>query len=108
MPHSAIAAGAVDFILSPKDIALELERLSKHSFVKSPNGGAKKNGEDLIDNGNPDLKIILNQLHKVTGVDFAAYKMNTIKRRIIRRMLLDLLRKSFQFEIIYSTDQIHS
>jgi two-component system, chemotaxis family, CheB/CheR fusion protein len=42
----------------------------------------------LIDNSNPDLKIILNQLYKTTGVDFSAYKMNTIKRRIIRRMLL--------------------
>ena len=30
MPHSAIASGNVDFILSPKDIALELARLSKH------------------------------------------------------------------------------
>src|SRR3989339_1262563 len=33
MPHSAIAAGVVDFILSPKQIALELARLSKHPFV---------------------------------------------------------------------------
>src|SRR5665213_1350087 len=48
-----------------------------------------KNGEeDLIENSNPDLKIILNQLNKTTGVDFSAYKMNTVKRRIIRRMLL--------------------
>ena len=86
MPHSAIAAGVVDFILSPKEIALELARLSKHPFVKRD--GVKKNNEDLIDNSNPDLKIILNQLHKTTGVDFSAYKMNTIKRRVIRRMLL--------------------
>jgi len=86
MPHSAIAAGAVDFILSPKEIALELERLSKHPFVKT--SITKQNTEDLIDNNNPDLKIILNQLHKIKGVDFSAYKMNTIKRRIIRRMLL--------------------
>ncbi|MDZ4059273.1 MAG: chemotaxis protein CheB, partial [Bacteroidales bacterium] len=34
MPHSAIAAGVVDFVLSPKEIALELARLSKHPFVK--------------------------------------------------------------------------
>jgi len=92
MPHSAIAAGVVDFILSPKEIALELARLSKHPFIKS-NGNTKtpsrvKGTEDLIDNNNPDLKIILNQLHKTTGVDFSAYKMNTVKRRIIRRMLL--------------------
>ncbi len=86
MPHSAIAAGAVDFILSPKDIALELERLSKHPLIKTI--GVKNGEEDLIENSNPDLKSILNQLHKATGVDFSAYKMNTIKRRIIRRMLL--------------------
>jgi two-component system CheB/CheR fusion protein len=92
MPHSAIAAGAVDFILSPKEIALELGRLSKHPLLNPPSGGrgaGVKNGEeDLIENSNPDLKTILNQLHKATGVDFSAYKMNTIKRRIIRRMLL--------------------
>jgi two-component system CheB/CheR fusion protein len=86
MPHSAIAAGMVDFILSPKEMALELARLSKHPFIKTI---SVKNGEeDLIDNSNSDLKNILNQLHKATGVDFSAYKMNTIKRRIIRRMLL--------------------
>lgn len=86
MPHSAIAAGVVDFILSPKEIALELARLSKHPFVKTT--AEKVLSEDLIENSNPDLKIILKQLHKTTGVDFSAYKMNTIKRRIIRRMLL--------------------
>lgn len=86
MPHSAIAAGVVDFILSPKEIALELARLSKHPFVKT--NITKTNKEDLIDNADPDLKIILNQLHKTAGVDFSAYKMSTIKRRIIRRMLL--------------------
>jgi two-component system CheB/CheR fusion protein len=88
MPHSAISTGMVDFILSPKEIALELARLSKHPFVKSANDGVKRGKEDLIDNSNPDLKNILNQLHKAAGVDFSVYKMNTIKRRIIRRMLL--------------------
>ncbi len=86
MPHSAIAAGVVDFILSPKEIALELERLSKHPLIKTI--GAKNDNDDLIDNHNPDLKTILNLLYKATGVDFGVYKMNTIKRRIIRRMLL--------------------
>lgn len=86
MPHSAIAAGVIDFILSPKEMAHELERLSKHPFVK--NNGEQKASEDLINNNNPDLKLILNQLYKATGVDFSEYKMNTIKRRISRRMLL--------------------
>jgi two-component system CheB/CheR fusion protein len=86
MPHSAIAAGVVDFVLSPKEIALELARLSKHPFVKI--NSEKMNDQNIIDNSNPDLKIILNQLHKTTCVDFSVYKMNTIKRRIFRRMLL--------------------
>nr|HMT27893.1 CheR family methyltransferase [Bacteroidia bacterium] len=86
MPHSASAAGVVDFILSPKDIALELDRLSKHPLLKA--SGVKNGEEDLIDNNNPDLISILNELHIITGVDFSAYKLNTIKRRIIRRMLL--------------------
>ena len=92
MPHSAIAAGVVDFTLSPKDIALELARLSKHPYLKpliGATGAEVENGaEDLIDNHNPDLKSILQLLHAATGVDFSAYKMNTIKRRIIRRMML--------------------
>ena len=86
MPHSAIAAGAVDFILSPKEIALELTRLSKNPLVKTQVTRAGK--EVLIDNSNPDLKNILNLLLKTTGGDFSQYKMNTIKRRIVRRMLL--------------------
>ena len=88
MPHSAIAAGVIDFILSPKEIAFELARLSKHPFVKSNNGKVKPKGEDLIENNDPDLKLIFNQLYKSKGVDFGEYKMNTIKRRISRRMLL--------------------
>ena len=33
MPRSAIAAGSVDFVLKPADIAKELGRISKHSYV---------------------------------------------------------------------------
>ncbi len=86
MPKSAIAEGVVDFVLSPQEIALELARLGKYPFVKMER--LKKNQEDVIGNNDPDLKIILQHLHKATGVDFSVYKMNTIKRRIIRRMLL--------------------
>lgn len=87
MPHSAIAMGVVDLVLSPKEIALELVRLSKHPFVKSSRE-VKTADEGLIDNNDPDLKNILNQLDKAKGVDFSVYKMNTVKRRIMRRMLL--------------------
>ncbi len=98
MPKSAIAEGVVDFILSPKEIALELARLSKHPYVK--NKGVKSNQEDLIDNSNPDLKAILQHLHKATGVDFSVYKMNTIKRRIIRRMLLYKIKTLQEYAVL--------
>lgn len=88
MPQSAIAAGIVDYILSPEEIAHELERLSRHPFLKFSGGDDKRDREDLIDNNNSDLKTILNQIHIATGVDFNVYKKNTIKRRIIRRMVL--------------------
>jgi len=90
MPINAVSAGAVDFILSPKEIAQEISRLSKHPFIK-PNGKATQpivEKADGIDNNNPDLKKILNFLHQAHGVDFSQYKMTTIKRRILRRMLL--------------------
>jgi two-component system, chemotaxis family, CheB/CheR fusion protein len=33
MPRSAIAAGCVDFVLTPEDIAMELARIAKHPYV---------------------------------------------------------------------------
>ncbi|POY36585.1 chemotaxis protein CheR [Solitalea longa] len=93
MPKSAIAAGVVDFVLSPQKIAQEISQLSTHSFINPNNDykGAhspKLDGETEIDNANLDLKTILHLLHKTQGVDFSQYKMTTIKRRILRRMLL--------------------
>ena len=84
MPESAINEGVADFILSPKEIAQELSRISKHifthsKFLKTGNGNA-------IDDADPDLKTVLDLLLGNTGMDFSHYKMNTIKRRILRRM----------------------
>jgi two-component system CheB/CheR fusion protein len=85
MPQSAIAAGVVDFILPPDKIAKELVRISKHPYISL--NGIKKH-EDEIDNNSTELKIILNLLQRAFGVNFSLYKMSTIKRRIMRRMLL--------------------
>ncbi len=86
MPKSAIAAGVVDFILSPKDISKKLNWMSKHPLIKR--NGVKNLPEDEIDNDNLDLKFILQHLYKKKNVDFSYYKMNTIKRRILRRMVI--------------------
>ncbi len=86
MPNSAIAEGVVDFVLSPKEIANELGWMSKHPLVKR--NMVKTTPEDAIENSNPDLMVILQLLHKRKNVDFSHYKMNTIKRRMLRRMII--------------------
>jgi two-component system CheB/CheR fusion protein len=86
MPKSAIAEGVVDFILSPKEIAQEILSLSKHAQAKKTTTQAAP--EDEIENNDSSLKTILQLLHKKINVDFSHYKMNTVKRRILRRMLI--------------------
>lgn len=84
MPKSAIAEGLVDMVLSPKEIAGELVRIaSKKEVIEEV--FREPAGDELDDE---DLKAIIQLLRQSTGVDFKHYKMNTIKRRILRRMLL--------------------
>ncbi len=83
MPHSAIAAGVVDFILPPEKIAQELTRLHNHPYVQ-----LARTVEESPLVGEDDLRKIFLLLRAATGVEFAYYKPTTIKRRIARRMLL--------------------
>ena len=84
MPESAISEGVADFVLSPKEIALELSRISTHA--QNNNKALSLSNLDTIEDNDPSLLIILQLLHEGIGVDFSHYKMNTIKRRILRRM----------------------
>ncbi|OLY91726.1 two-component system, chemotaxis family, CheB/CheR fusion protein [Cnuella takakiae] len=89
MPQTAIAIDAVDLVLSPKEIAEELNSLGRQkdfyfSALQDPSG-------ELLSNKDKDLIIILQMVQKATSVDFGQYKMSTIKRRIIRRILLHKL-----------------
>ena len=86
LPKTALAEGAADLALSPKDMARELERIGnkKDVYLKAVN----ELNENLIDNNDENLLLLFKLLEAATGVDFSMYKMNTIKRRIIRRMML--------------------
>jgi two-component system CheB/CheR fusion protein len=86
MPRSAIASGAVDKVLSPLNIARELERISKNTDIVRL--AMQDTPDKEIDNADENLIAILQLLKKATGVDFMHYKMNTIKRRMVRRMIL--------------------
>ena len=103
MPQSAIEAGAVDFVLSPAAIAQELLWISKSPFLKPSK--VQIAPEDEIENNNPDLKTILDLLFKSKNVDFSHYKMNTIKRRILRRMLIHKIKNITDYSDILLTDK---
>src|SRR6266700_441469 len=85
MPRSAIAEGVVDMVLSPAEIARELERLSKRKEVFKQIIAEEEEDDGLADE---EVSNILYLLKKSTGVDFSHYKSKTIRRRIVRRMLL--------------------
>jgi two-component system, chemotaxis family, CheB/CheR fusion protein len=90
MPKSAIAEGCVDMVLSPREIAIELGRISQNrkvfDHILTENIG--DSGPELQEE---DLEKVIELLRKSTGVDFQHYKPKTIKRRIIRRMVLNKL-----------------
>jgi two-component system, chemotaxis family, CheB/CheR fusion protein len=87
MPKSAIAEGCVDMVLSPKEMAVELGRISKNAQVITQ-ALQEDTDQAVSDIRDEDLTAIIELLRKSTGVDFQHYKRNTIKRRIIRRVLL--------------------
>ncbi|MCF2516999.1 chemotaxis protein CheB [Dyadobacter sp. CY351] len=86
MPQSAIIEGVVDMVLPPSDIAAELLRLSSHADILQLTSESSEALQD--DSDKEDLKKILAFVKSAAGVDFNHYKKTTIRRRIIRRMLL--------------------
>jgi two-component system CheB/CheR fusion protein len=86
MPRSAVATGAVDFILPPAEIARELVRLSRHPYVAPPD--VTNQQQEVLPEDNGELQRIFALLQSTTKVDFSHYKQNTIRRRIGRRMIV--------------------
>lgn len=79
MPNSAVAAGVVDYVLPPDQIAQELLRIQKRPAPQQPSSVAF-DGKDRL------LKEIFRLLKTFSKVDFVDYKAATIRRRILRRM----------------------
>ena len=85
MPNTAAATGHVDFILSPEEIASEIAKISLHPYISYPE--PEETFEVLAQNQEP-LKSIFTLLQAETKIDFTSYKPTTLKRRILRRMVL--------------------
>lgn len=91
MPRSAIAAGYVDFIMSPEAIARELARIGKHPYLNRTSVVKKAKGTPMVEGV---LNKIIILLRDRSGVDFTYYKQTTLSRRISRRMLLHKIESS--------------
>ncbi|MEO5681747.1 MAG: PAS domain-containing protein [Chitinophagaceae bacterium] len=86
MPENAIAAGVVDFILAAENIPAKLLSIKEIT-------GIGATGENLLERDEKFFKEILSLLHIQRGMDFTYYKQTTIRRRILRRMVLNKFKK---------------
>jgi two-component system CheB/CheR fusion protein len=87
MPNAAVATGCVDFVLNPGEIARELAKITRPPFWSCYQTPAA----ELLPERDKELEQILLLLQKVTGVNFTLYKRSTLRRRIMRRMVLHKL-----------------
>jgi two-component system CheB/CheR fusion protein len=86
MPHSAVNAGCVDFVLPPQEMATELTRVAKHPYITP----AIEMADGSLTGGD-HMEALFGLLRDATNVDFTHYKHTTLQRRIKRRMVLHKL-----------------
>lgn len=86
MPESAIAAGVVDFIMAPEKMPEKLGSIKKLISIDNTE-------EVLPEQDEHSFKEILSLLHVHRGMDFTFYKQTTVRRRILRRMVLNKYKK---------------
>jgi two-component system CheB/CheR fusion protein len=83
MPRNAVATGLADHVLPPVEIGSLLTSLAIHLISRNK----YKEGP-----GASSISVLLNKIfiliYARTGHDFSAYKLNTIRRRVERRMVV--------------------
>ena len=81
MPRSAIATGLIDYELPPAEMPAQLVAYVAHAF-----GGPPRPADEPPPKTENALKKIFVLLRAQTSHDFSQYKLNTINRRIERRI----------------------
>lgn len=84
MPLNAIATGVVDFVLTSEEIACKLAEIARSCVTKDKKADKGK----LFSADANELKQIFNILRKASDTNFSEYRELTIKRRILRRMVM--------------------
>ncbi len=93
MPQSAINADVVDFIMAPEKMPQQLLELN-HTFNLLPAEGFIS-PEQV--NEEESFRQVLALLRIKKGVDFTYYKQTTIRRRILRRMVVLKIEKIIDY-----------
>ena len=98
MPRNAIAAGWVDLVMPPTQIAQEILQICRHPYVAAPEAAALEEAQIPEPVADPArFEEVLNLLRTATGVDFTLYKPGTLQRRILRRMALHKAETAAQY-----------
>jgi len=92
MPQSAAATGAVDFVLPPEKIAEELAELARRPLRGLAIAELFEDTDSLTH--------IFQLLRRSTGVDFSQYKSSTIKRRLVRRLMVHKLESLARYRAV--------
>jgi two-component system CheB/CheR fusion protein len=95
MPHSAIADGFVDFVLPPHAIGAELVRIGRSPRTLESAVAPQQDEDGYVAD-------ILQTVRRETGVDFTHYKAGTLRRRILRRMLLKRTERLQDYAAIFA------
>ena len=88
MPHSAVASGCVDFVLSPERIARELARISGHPYINGSQAGVPRARVLKTKRSDDTFARIFALLRSAGGINFSLYKPGTVQRRTLRRMAI--------------------
>ena len=93
MPRSAISAETAYYILSPTEIAKELNNIANHPEIAGKKTESLKDEEEYSNN----LQKVFNLLKVAFRVNFANYKKPTINRRLSRRMVLNKIENKKEY-----------
>jgi two-component system, chemotaxis family, CheB/CheR fusion protein len=92
MPRSAINAGLADFVLKPDQMPGKLIQFLNYSAINGDKFGA-----EAKDAAKP-LQQIFAILRTSTGHDFSRYKVQTVRRRLERRMSVNQIKDISSYE----------
>lgn len=82
MPLNAMQSGCVDRMLDVESIAHELARICEHPYIRA-------RLDVQLGRDDENFEKVLRLLHGAVGVDFRFYRDTTVRRRILRRMVLN-------------------